>query len=138
MQQHPVPMVMWLALGCVAATALCSCTNSGAECRIYLVHDTSGSFDALHVVDNPNGGNWGPNLLEEPAEYLTDQPTWRVFRFDAGRIIDHRVDYTLGTTPYTLEEEMGTCDHGEGLKYEIGRGAASGVPRFFTTTFNFD
>lgn len=111
---------------------------SEPHCRIYLVHDSSGSFDALHVVDSPAGGNWGPNLLDEPAEYLSSNPTWRIFRFDAGRVIDHRLVYTLGTTQTTSDHEGDSCDDGEGVKYEIERGAASGKARLFTTTFNFD
>ena len=81
----------------IAASTACSGGDSDPHCRIYLVHDSSGAFNALHVVDSPAAGDWGPNLINQPAEYLSDHPTWRVFRFEAGRTFDHRLVYRLGT-----------------------------------------
>ena len=107
-------------------------SGSDPHCRIYLVSDNTGTIDSLKVVDSPASGNWGPNLLNEPAEYLEEHPTWRVFRFAAGRTVDHQLIYTIGARTETYEEQNGTCRDGQGMKYDLNGGG------MYCTTFNFD
>lgn len=120
----------------LVAAGLClaaSCGGSGdPHCRIYLVADSSGTFDELHVVESPADGNWGPDLLLEPAEYLTDYPDWRIFRFPAGKNFDLRMPYTIGTRHEVKEVEDNSCGDGKGVKYEISGG------NLFTTYFTFE
>ncbi len=108
-----------------------TCGGGDGHCRIYLANDGTGTMDSLHVVDSPANSNWGSDLLNEPAEYLSDNPTWRIFRFDEGRRLDVQLNYTTGGYSGTMDEESSSCDDGEGVKYEI-----SG-DRMFRTTFNF-
>ena len=117
-------------LSCACSFSACGASGD-SECRIYIVDSGGGSIDALHVVDSPANGNWGPNLLNEPAEYLESHPTWRVFRFKAGRTLDHKLDYHDQWGEGTTGGEGDACRHGEGVKYEID-------DYLFTTTFNFD
>lgn len=108
------------------------CGDSGdPHCRVYLVSDSTGSFDALHVVESPANGSWGPDLLKEPAEYLSDHPTWRVFRFPAGKNFDLKMPYTIGTRQETKLVEDNSCGDGKGVKYDIDGGY------LFTTYFTF-
>ncbi|MBW2278606.1 MAG: hypothetical protein JRF63_14030 [Deltaproteobacteria bacterium] len=48
-------LLMLTILGCVVVFAGLGCEEDEGECRIYLVEDGSGEFDALHVVNSPNG-----------------------------------------------------------------------------------
>ncbi|PID37837.1 MAG: hypothetical protein CSA24_00995 [Deltaproteobacteria bacterium] len=112
---------------------LCSACGSSDDphCRMYLVADSSGSFLSLHVVDSPARNSWGANLLNEPAEYLRDHPTWRVFRFAAGRTLDWKVDYKLGSVQRVADGEDNSCRDGKGLKLDIDGGY------LFYTRFTF-
>jgi hypothetical protein len=117
----------------LASVFVCSsCGASGdSECRLYIVEGSGGSIDGLYVVDSPANDNWGTNLLNGPAEYLEEYPTWRVFRFEAGRTLDHKLDYHDHWGAGSTGGENGKCRHGEGIKYELN-------DYLFTTTFNFD
>ena len=116
----------------VAVPLLAVCGGNDAECRIYLTSDATGSFSSLHVVDSPAHNNWGPNLVNEPAEYLSEHPHWRVFRFKAGRVLDYKVEYTISGKNRSSQKEGAACDDGAGKKYDIDGGY------LFTTNFSFD
>ena len=119
-----------LALGCLVGFG---CEEDHGECRIYLAEDGTGEFEALYVVNSPKGedGDWGDNLMNTvDEEYIEDD--WRVFRFREGRTLDYRLEYEIYGTEGEKEEYDGSCDNGEGIKYEISGG------NMFTTHFNFD
>ena len=129
--RHVLPMLT--ILGCVVAFAGLGCEEDEGECRIYLAEDGTGEIEALYVVNSPKGedGDWGDNLMDTvKEEYVEDD--WRVFRFKEGRTVDHKVEYEIYGSESEFEKYDGTCDNGEGIKYEISGG------NLFTTYFNFD